>query len=330
LPSQARGGLYGLVFFALWTARFHLKEVFIKVFGRGKSKGLDDTREVFSYRFSFWGMVGGLTVSVIWASTAGLNIHYGIAFFTLYLVFALAFARMRAEAGVPFTYVLPSLPVIIYITIGTGSHLFSYSDYLTFSHLNMLCVGSFGTLMIVLFESYKMGHVASVSPRGMTVALILSFVIGLVVAYWTSLTTIYAHGITGMESSQYTRGVAYSGRHVHHLTSGGSNRGSAPLDWLSLIFQGIGFGITAFLAVMRRTFSHWPLHPIGYVVGTGFGTTLWSSVLLGWGIKTLVLRYGGVRLYQLALPVFLGLALGHVAMNVFWAVIAMLVGSAGG
>ncbi len=331
LRSQARGGLYALAFFTLWTARFHIKELLTKVFRGKKSKGVDDSREGLSYRFSFWGVIGGLVVSVIWTSIAGLSIWYGITFFCLFLVFALVFARMRAEAGVPFIYTLPSVAILIYIVLGAGPRLYGASDYVVLSHLNMFCRGGFAMLMVIVFESYKMGHMTYVPPRRMTVALLLSFAIGLVVAYWTSLTTIYSQGMATLESnSGYAGGSAFTGHYVHHILVGATNRGSAPVGWLSLIFQGVGFAVTVFLAVMRRAFSQWPLHPIGYVIGTGFGSTLWGSVLLGWGIKTLVLNYGGVQLYKMAFPAFLGLALGHLTMNVFWAVVALLVGSAGG
>ncbi len=327
LDSQARGGLYALILFSLWTARFHIKEVLFKVFNGEKANYIDDSKEAFSYRFSLWGIVGGLAVSIIWTNIAGLNILYGFIFFTLFLLLALAFARIRSEAGVPFAYTLPGVTLMIYVILGTGSHLFSASDYLVLAHINMFCASGFAMLMVIAFESYKMGHVVSVSPRCMTLALLLSFVIGLVVAYWMSLTTIYKYGMSGVDGS-YARGVAYSGRHIHHILT--NSRTQLPVGWLSIIFQGIGFAVTSFLAVMRRTFSNWLFHPIGFVIGNiSISNRLWGSVLLGWAVKSLMLKYGGVRLYRMALPLFLGLAFGHLAMQILWAVVALLAGTGG-
>jgi hypothetical protein len=46
-----------------------------------------------------------------------------------------------------------------------------------------------------------------------------------------------------------------------------------------------------------------------------------------WTIKTLLLRYGGGRAYQRALPLFLGFALGHyVVTGMIWGVLSAYLG----
>jgi hypothetical protein len=45
---------------------------------------------------------------------------------------------------------------------------------------------------------------------------------------------------------------------------------------------------------------------------------LWFSIFLGWACKVLLTRFGGTDTYRKATPFFLGLALGDVAMMVFW------------
>ena len=327
--SQAQGGIYALIIFMLWSARSHLRELIGKAFRYRKKRQDSVGGEPFSAGFTVWGLSGALAICVIWAHMAGLSIAYGLAFFVLFLLLALAFARMRAEAGVPFTYELLPVPFLIYMATGTGPPIYSASDHQVLSHLNMLCAGGFGMLMVILFESYKMGHVAAVPARRMTMALVLAFALGLVIAFWTSLTAIYTHGLQDMGSgNQYAAVAFYHGREVHHTVHWAYK--PQPAAWLNYTFEGIGFAVTASLALLRRLFSHWPLHPIGFVVGTGFGYKLWSSVLIAWAIKSTMLRYGGVRLYQMGLPAFLGLALGHLSMEALWAIVALAVGSAGG
>lgn len=326
--SQAQGGIYVLIIFMVWSARSHLRELAGKAFRFRQGRPGREEGEPFSAGFTVWGLSGALGICVIWAHMAGLGIGCGLAFFLLFLILALAFARMRAEAGVPFTYELLPVPFLIYMATGTGPAIYSASDYQVLSHLNMLCAGGFGMLMVILFESYKMGQAAAVPAPRMTLALVLAFALGLVTAFWTSLTAIYTHGLQDMGSgNQYAAVAFYHGREVHHTVHWAYKPQAAA--WLNYAFEGIGFAVTAALAVLRRLFSHWPLHPIGFVVGTGFGYKLWSSVLIAWAIKSTMLRYGGVRLYQKALPAFLGLALGHLAMEVFWTVVALSVGSAG-
>lgn len=48
---------------------------------------------------------------------------------------------------------------------------------------------------------------------------------------------------------------------------------------------------------------------------------VWFSIFLGWGCKVLITRFGGVDTYRKTMPVFLGLALGDIAMILFWLLI---------
>ena len=51
---------------------------------------------------------------------------------------------------------------------------------------------------------------------------------------------------------------------------------------------------------------------------TWFAWQAWVSIFLGWLAKILILRYGGVRLYRAARPVFLGLIVGEVLAAAYW------------
>jgi hypothetical protein len=65
---------------------------------------------------------------------------------------------------------------------------------------------------------------------------------------------------------------------------------------------------------MRARFLWWPFHPAGYLVAGSFGLfRLWFPIFLSWLLKVLILRYGGLRGYRLALPFFIGLVLGEFA-----------------
>ena len=45
---------------------------------------------------------------------------------------------------------------------------------------------------------------------------------------------------------------------------------------------------------------------------------MWCPFFVGWALKSLVLRYGGIRLYRPALPFFLGLILGDYVVPMIW------------
>ena len=81
----------------------------------------------------------------------------------------------------------------------------------------------------------------------------------------------------------------------------------------------------AFLSMMRSRFIWWPLHPLGLP----FTIPGWSSVMVVWIIKALILKYGGIRLFQKLKPIFLGLILGQFLSAGTWFIIDMLTGTVG-
>jgi hypothetical protein len=79
------------------------------------------------------------------------------------------------------------------------------------------------------------------------------------------------------------------------------------------VHTAIGAAFMTGLMVARWRWEWWPLHPLGYPLGaTVIMDHLWFNMFLAWFIKTLVLKYGGVGLYQKTRPFFLGMIAGHI------------------
>jgi len=90
---------------------------------------------------------------------------------------------------------------------------------------------------------------------------------------------------------------------------------------------GVGFAVTALLIQMRQRFIWWPFHPIGYAVaGTFTMQWLWCATLIGWLIKLMLIRYGGMKSYRRAIPFFIGLILGDYITGSLWAIYGSLAG----
>jgi len=47
------------------------------------------------------------------------------------------------------------------------------------------------------------------------------------------------------------------------------------------------------------------------------------SIGVGWLLKLLVLKYGGLRLHRKAVPFFLGIVLGEFIVGAFWSLLAV-------
>ena len=61
----------------------------------------------------------------------------------------------------------------------------------------------------------------------------------------------------------------------------------------------------------RMTFVWWPFHPVGVMLANTWPLhVLWFSIAVGWGIKTVMLKYGGAGAFGRARPVFHGVDRG--------------------
>src|SRR5207244_2335498 len=86
----------------------------------------------------------------------------------------------------------------------------------------------------------------------------------------------------------------------------------------------LGLVITAALSAARLRFAWWPLHPVGFLMVSSYVMQqIWVSVLLGWLIKVLVVRFGGMQLFRAARPLFIGLVIGEAGAAGFWLVVSL-------
>jgi hypothetical protein len=53
---------------------------------------------------------------------------------------------------------------------------------------------------------------------------------------------------------------------------------------------------------------------------------LWLPLFFSWLIKATLLRYGGLKMHQQAVPFFLGLILGEFIVGSFWSVFCAIIG----
>jgi len=85
-----------------------------------------------------------------------------------------------------------------------------------------------------------------------------------------------------------------------------------------------GAAICLLLGLLRLRFWWWPFHPIGYIIANGWGVA-WYTVpfFVGWVVKSLVIRYGGLRLYRATVPLAIGLIIGDMLNRGLWSVVSL-------
>ncbi len=87
------------------------------------------------------------------------------------------------------------------------------------------------------------------------------------------------------------------------------DRGKGEISW-----QTAQTSVYSVFNILRARFAWWPLHPIRLTLATSWPIKMSAfSLFLGWLCKWIIVRLGGIQLYQRARPLFLGLILGYFA-----------------
>ena len=305
IGHQGAGAFIGLTVMGLWMSRAYLREVWGIAFCKGR-RGVDSD-EPMPYRVAFVGLGLCLAALVGWCVTAGMRGGVAVILLVISLLYVLAAARIHAETGNAWLFG-PDVDAYKMMTTTFGTVVYQPVD-LTILAFVRNAIASFDLRCLSMpnqFDAYKMADALGVHKRRLTIALIIAVVLGLVISFSIALMIWYANGAGAKTDAWRT------------------SMGSMPFDQLSDVLKTplkpdlsgtlaaiSGFLITAALMALRAWFTWWPLHPVGYAMAnTNTMNQVWLPFFIAWAVKSLVLRYGGMRLYKQSLPFFYGMILG--------------------
>ncbi len=307
------GAYLALGIFLFWVGREHLARMFRYAFtGRPQ---LDDRDEPLSYRVAVWGALLAFAGMMIFATSAGMAAWTAAIYFSLFLLFALVYARARAEAGAAMVWLFPFYQhkrMMINI-IGSKPYVSggNWGNLTILSVMIFLSRGYFQSMMAYQIEATKIADQARIKQRTMAIWLVVALVVGLWGAYVIHLQAYYKHGANILEG-----GTTQGGYRTRLATNefeelSGFMRAHKPPDRARTAAAATGVVATAALVVLRSVFLRFPLHPLGLAMVTAYGHPLWGPFFLVWVVKSLVLRLGGMGLYRRLIPFFLGIVVGH-------------------
>jgi hypothetical protein len=288
---QAFGAYAMFMVSSVTLSRHYLKDVLNKVLGRPSD--LDDSAEPMSYRASVLGIIAGLAILTAITTAMGLAPWLG------------AITRMRAELGTPvhdlhFTgpnYVLTDL---------LGSRALGPQNLTVFGVLFWFNRAYRAHPMPHQMEGFRLAEQTNGGRelRKWFWVMLYAGAFGMICGIWAMLHCYYHYG--GMAKVAFTLGPEAWDRLSSQI-----KQPKAGLPQVGLAIGG-GFLFAAFLQAMRIRFSWWPFHPLAYAVsGSWEMNLLWMPIFVAWLVKSVMLRYGGPRSYQNALPFFYGLILGQ-------------------
>ncbi|HZP84088.1 MAG TPA: DUF6785 family protein [Chthonomonadaceae bacterium] len=292
--EQAFGALMALLLYAFWRARGQLRRT-----------------EDGPPRKALTGAALGAAVMIGVLCFGGMSLTLACLIVLVYLAVALSLARIRAQYGPPAAGLLIAAPgPILYSLIGRDTLGTPGLSGLAWTH--WLGREFSNNPLSPTVEGMALRE-QRVSRHALTACILVSAAVGYAATFGTALITGYAlgHGTAHMGNTQF-----YFGNEAYMLFSSHlSDRVGGPhLD--SLAAMGLGGGLTLLLQSLRSRFVGFPLHPVGYAIASTYSSAfLWSTALITWLFKVLLMRYAGLKGYHRAAPFFLGLLLGEFVVG---------------
>jgi hypothetical protein len=303
---QGWGGFIVLVLVSLWLARGHLRDVFRKAWD--KRYPVDDTQEMISYRGAVIGLVLSMIYMMVWLVRSGMPLLAVVLFMFAALVLYIGVTRCVIDAGLVFVRG-PIIPQNFVIR-ALGDHLISNGAAMTsmaFSYA-LIC-DPICTFLPFSANGAKLSHEMGIKRGSLSFVIIFSVALGVVGSILYSIYLGYREGAYNFAEWAFGRGAVVPFENI-------VNKMRSPFgpNWDRLGCLAIGGGFTGLLMLMRMRFSWWFIHPIGFTVASVVQVRrAMLSIFLGWLVKTVIIRLGGLALFQKAKPFFIGLILGHAA-----------------
>lgn len=301
---QFVGGMIAFAIWGFWIARRHLRTVWKHVLGNDTN--LDDEDEFISYRAALVTGACGLMYIVLWLYAAGMSFPVIFVFLSFLFLFYFALCRVVAESG------------LVFLDLPINAHQFTVamlgSASLSPQNLTVLGVTNAFSRNWKTFTMIIPSHVAR-----------LKSVLGIrggVLLFWAAATFAIS-AITAIAFTAYS-GYRLGGASNYYADVAAGDPGfySLVVTWMQnstqitgseVLFLLTGMGIVIGMMVARHYISWWPVSPIGFVVAAGGPVrNAFFPVFLAWLIKTILIRTGGIRLYNEVQPLMIGIMVGYV------------------
>jgi hypothetical protein len=310
--EQAAGAWIGLAGVVLWGARHQWKTV---------AKLVPPDEIQAANRLARAAVLCALLCAVMTAAV-GIPALASVGMVLVYIAYVIAGARVRAEAGGQWTFA----PVVqiphrvayaVFGTHGMAEGAFAASGYLSLLHVDIRAQS-----LPYLMEGMDIAERGGIRWRTVLIWVGVGTATALAIGWCASLTKYYAVGAAMAKANHYPlvkANIAFT--EVARLMNASRNP-----DIPSVLAMAGGAGITIALASMRKI-GLFGLHPVGYVM---CNTLIMGAFIVpffaAWLAKTVVLKFGGGNAYRRSVPFFVGIILGDVVIQGFWALYGWVFG----
>lgn len=344
MRDQHFGGMLAYGGIVIWIGRRHWVMVLRQAFGRARPN--DPRGRYMSYPAAFWLFVTFVSLMIGWMITMGMTPPAAVLITGLMLLAFFLVARIVAETGLLHPGNLLDLvrpwQVMSYYS---GEHpvpVQSFYRGTMFQIIHYDARESFGvfashSLKITDETIFNDASASARAHRSTGRKIVLLFAVVLVVGFLLSYASMiwveykYAYELHDQEPQPVNRHVAL-------------NAINGTIMWQTQVYDTLNYNYTydpashlaggaagtILLAVMRLRYAWWPFHPVGYLFMDSWPMRqLWFSIMLGWAVRTLALRFGGAKLYMTLQPAMMGLIIGEAFASGIWLILGLLFSSTG-
>ena len=312
---QGGGAVIAIGLLALWSGRRYLAQALRDAF---RKRAMGEGREPAASRWVLLGLLLAGSYLVGFCCWAGSRPGVALALIGLILFYHMVWARLRAENGMAFIAFPLSVNEMLIRPFGTGAFL--PREIMTIMATRWAYWPGWGETCEVItgasLDTLKIADATRINTRRLTPIMAGVFGLALGAGLFIALTGLYRYGFVDLQQS---------GAWVdYEVQRGGSQIFDALTNPSSVSPPAIaaltsGMLITFALSALRLRFLWWPLHPVGYVVANVWGSQWWwGPLFVAWLLKSLVIRYGGLRLYQKTVPLAIGVIVGNQLADTIW------------
>ncbi len=310
MKEQSFGGYLALIGFALWAARSHLADVWAAIVGR---KPDVDRGEPLRYRTAALIFLAGFAYVVAVGISQKMAAWVAIYFFVQYYLMSLIVARIRAEMGLP-THELERLGPTVTLGNILGVRTLGPQNLTSLSVFFSFTRGLRNIPLPHQLEALYFADRMKLDGRRLLLASMLMVPVGQLAAWVWSLHLGYINGL----DSPWGRWMPWSCREAWNQLAGWLSwpRG---VQWGRLEAIGLGFAVYWLMMVARTRWVGFPLHPMGFAIGTTwYMAHMWFPMLIAWTIKGVATRYVGPQTMPAVRAAAFGLILGDVVSGAAW------------
>lgn len=301
---QTEGALLALVCAGLWSARHSLR-----AYLRAALRGEDDDWSWLSPRATLLALAAGSAGVVGWMAVLGLRhpLALLVSLGTQGLGW-LAVGRVAAESSIEVALPVDAVDMTALVA-GTKALVPAGVAALAVS----MCwlYGSSAYNQVTGAVEGERLRIGARYPRWLLWVLVGSAALATAMAMAGTTWTAYRFGANNFGTWEYQ----WQMRIPYDLATENA-RNPHGTDWARIGWLGIGAMVMAGLILLRNHVVGWFLHPVGFILaslGSGGGSPAHQYVFTGifaWGLKTLILKLGGVEGYERYKPFFAGLVAG--------------------